>query len=244
MQKKWIAMLTAVLMAGLLFTGCSEPLLNVSTNENNTISVTAEKSLQDSAGIGYLIVGDARVIRVEPELSRGKVQLRVFAGALGSETFADNPTLLKEISGSTPVEFDVVPGEYTIGVKVLEKTDGTALISAPGSSVVDYGYSDIYTREDMDAAVKLIRKEFAGWEGCEMHVIRYGSDDCVTEENLNWLNDLAGGGKFTQCIEFVSFFHSPVETAGTWEPDTEYENWQWWLAREEGGDWQLLSWGY
>ena len=24
----------------------------------------------------------------------------------------------------------------------------------------------------------------------------------------------------------------------------EYTDWQWWLARSEGGDWELLTWGY
>jgi len=31
---------------------------------------------------------------------------------------------------------------------------------------------------------------------------------------------------------------------GAWEADKEYTDWQWWLAREEGGDWELLTWGY
>lgn len=28
------------------------------------------------------------------------------------------------------------------------------------------------------------------------------------------------------------------------DADTEYEGWQWWLARSEGGAWTLLTWGY
>ena len=41
-----------------------------------------------------------------------------------------------------------------------------------------------------------------------------------------------------------SDFHSPVEAGGAWEPDTEYTDWQWWLARSDGGKWKLLTWGY
>ena len=45
-------------------------------------------------------------------------------------------------------------------------------------------------------------------------------------------------------IEFLTDFHSPVEGGGAWEPDTEYTDYQWWLAREADGGWELLSWGY
>ena len=33
-------------------------------------------------------------------------------------------------------------------------------------------------------------------------------------------------------------------TLDAWDADTEYEGWQWWLARSEGGAWTLLTWGY
>ena len=63
-----------------------------------------------------------------------------------------------------------------------------------------------------------------------------------------WLNSLKDGANYTQCMEFLSSFHSPTEEAdleGTaWEPDTEYKDYQWWLARSEGGEWELVTWGY
>lgn len=39
---------------------------------------------------------------------------------------------------------------------------------------------------------------------------------------------------------------SPKEPAKdtSWEPDHEYEAYQWYVAREEGGEWELVSWGY
>ena len=45
-------------------------------------------------------------------------------------------------------------------------------------------------------------------------------------------------------IEFLSDYHSPVDAVGAWEPDTEYTDWQWWLARTEGGEWELMTCGY
>ena len=110
--------------------------------------------------------------------------------------------------------------------------------------VIDYGSSELYTQEDMDAAIAQICEKFAAWEGCQMHTICYAGDETCTEDNLEWLNSLGDGHDFTQYIEFISSFHSPVEGVGAWEPDTEYEDWHWSLGRTDGGDWELISWGY
>ncbi len=110
---------------------------------------------------------------------------------------------------------------------------------------IDYGKSDIYAKSDMDAAIERIENEFATWEECELHSIRYTSDECNSEKNIAWMNDLGKENtEFTQCILFVSDFHSPKTNAGAWNPDEEYTNWQWWLARTENGEWRLMTWGY
>lgn len=73
-------------------------------------------------------------------------------------------------------------------------------------------------------------------------------DDFNNKENIAWLNDIAGRDDFTQCIKFVMSFHSPVKAEdleGTaWEPDTEYTDYEWWLARTDGGEWEAVTWGY
>lgn len=74
---------------------------------------------------------------------------------------------------------------------------------------IDYGKSDIYSKSDMDAAIELIENEFSTWDGFELHSISYTSDECNSEENIEWVNDLGDENtEFTQCIEFVSDFHS------------------------------------
>ena len=158
----------------------------------------------------------------DAELGEAKI-----AGATGSFTFVgdDENLLLSWYS-------DVSPETEVIFERAAEDTaDG-------------YGESDIYTPADMDAAVARIEETFAGWEGCEMHGIAYAGDECASAENLEWLNGLGEGGNYAECIEFLSDFHSPVEGGGAWEADTEYTDWQWWLARAEGGEWELVSWGY
>ena len=103
---------------------------------------------------------------------------------------------------------------------------------------IDYGTSAIYTKEDT----------FKSFEGCELYTLSYSSDDvCRDEENIAWMNDLerANDNKqiFTQCIMFDSSFRSPKKGGGAWEPNEEY-TWSWWLARSEGGEWKLMTYGY
>ena len=116
---------------------------------------------------------------------------------------------------------------------------------------VSYGKSEIYSKADMDAAVIVINEMFGTWQGCTMREIRYYGDDCNNAENLNWMNQLGesrklGDKKFTQCIGFLSDFYTSKDTADhtAFEPEHEYKNWQWWLARTDGGDWKLLTFGY
>ena len=55
---------------------------------------------------------------------------------------------------------------------------------------VIYGESEIYTQAEMNAAIKIIKKQFGKWKGCKLQNIRYAGDECNNIENLNWLNDL------------------------------------------------------
>lgn len=78
--------------------------------------------------------------------------------------------------------------------------------------------------------------------------ISYSSDDECNSRNISWLNELAEAknlsDEFTQCIMFESDFHTSKSAPGNWNADTDYDDYQWWLARTDNGEWELLSWGY
>ena len=110
---------------------------------------------------------------------------------------------------------------------------------------VDLGKSVFYTQQERSDAMLVVRSKFATFAGCELHSIRYAGDEANNEENLKWLNSLVYGAEFTQVAEFLTDFHSPVEDGPyAWERDSEYKDYQWWLARKNNGDWELVSWGY
>ena len=107
-----------------------------------------------------------------------------------------------------------------------------------------YGESAVYTDAELADAAAAVEAAFASFEGCELHSLRYAGDESCTEENLKWMNELNPDGHFTEVAEFLTDFHSPVEQVGAWEADTEYTDYQWWLARSADGGWEVLTWGY
>ena len=122
---------------------------------------------------------------------------------------------------------------------------------------IELGSSRLFTQQELEDAVLLVQMEFATWDGCEMHRIAYAGDELCTQENLDWLNELAAAREesdplgedrlqFTRCACFVSDFHSPVEEheAEAWIHDYEYTDWQWWLGCTADGEWYLMTWGY
>ena len=139
----------------------------------------------------------------------------------------------EQITGTEETQTTENPGETS------EKTIDSNLSDV----TIDYKTSELYTKEDMDSAIEEIEKEFSTWEGCVLYSISY-TDDTKCTDNLSYINTLAVDKEYDECIVFTSNFHSPVEGGGAWEPDYDYENWEWYLGRTEGGNWDLLTWGY
>ena len=132
---------------------------------------------------------------------------------------------------------------------------GTKTTGPAPEVAIDLGSSSLYTQEELNDAILLIKDKFAAFTGCELHSIRYAGDDANNEENLEWLNSLREvrsnippedvGKQYVQVAEFLSDFHSPVEDGDyAWNQDMEYTDFQWWLARLEDGRWEIVSWGY
>jgi len=132
---------------------------------------------------------------------------------------------------------------------------GTKTTGPAPEVAIDLGSSSLYTQEELNTAILLIKDKFATFAGCELHSIRYAGDDANNEENLEWLNSLREvrsnippedvGKQYVQVAEFLSNFHSPVEEGPyAWELDMEYKDYQWWLGRLEDGRWEIVSWGY
>ena len=135
---------------------------------------------------------------------------------------------------------------FLISILFVCQLTGCSLFINPK---IDYGNSNVYSKEDMDYSIKLIKKEFnSSFRGSKLNSITYVSDSACGEDELKWLNGLAedNGSRehFTECMLFLSDFHSPKNGRGDLEADYEYTDWQWWLARSENGKWKLVTNGW
>lgn len=120
-----------LLATALLLSACGQkPVFGVSTEEDNCISVTADRGPKDSVGLGYLTVGENEQIVIDASgiEKGGKLSMRFMAGVLGSENFSDEPANETTVSGGDNASFTMEPGEYTVGVTALSKVTGTARI--------------------------------------------------------------------------------------------------------------------
>lgn len=124
----------------------------------------------------------------------------------------------------------------------------TTQTNTESNFTVDYGTSELYTQEEMDAAVELIMAEFTNWKGCTMQRLAYAGDEESTN-SLAYCNEMRepGAPEIADAIVFKADFHSPSaeEAEGTaWAPDTDYTDYSWILGRALGESWQLFTWGY
>ena len=137
MKKSLTLMLLAMV---LLLSACGKtPYFGVSTNEDNSISITADRGSKDSMGIGYLNVGTSeQIIADATGMDKGgKLSLRFTAGDSGSEDFPEEPAYETTVSGGDRAVFTVETGEYTVQVAVLSKVTGTARICTEAAAESD-----------------------------------------------------------------------------------------------------------
>lgn len=141
--------------------------------------------------------------------------------------YLDNVDTAKEIT-SKGVTFEKYLGAYT-----------------GGSVSIDYGTSEIYTEDELKDAVIQIKCKFAFWGDVDLKSIRYAGDEKATDEMLAKMNEINPDGKYTQVAEFLMDFHTPKEIGElTFNPDADYTDYQWWLARTADGGWEIVTFGY
>ncbi len=115
---------------------------------------------------------------------------------------------------------------------------------------VDYGISERFTPEQMDAAIAVIKNEFLTWYSCELHSISYASDELSASEYRYYAGSESRetGKNYVDGIVFMSSFHSAAEDeeypGSGLNPDEEYTEYSWILLQTEDGQWELITWGY
>ena len=101
--------------------------------------------------------------------------------------------------------------------------------------------SELYSQEEIAAAVETIKKEFkSNWNGCTLKEIYYAGDDS-SEEHQDW----ADRNNADEAIVLLSSFYvDPDGGDGSLNTDYTYENWNWILVRTNDGEWVHVDHGY
>ena len=101
--------------------------------------------------------------------------------------------------------------------------------------------SEIYSEEDIAAAIDTIKKEFkSNWNGCTLTEIYYAGDDS-SKDHQDW----ADRNNADEVIVLLSSFD--VDSSGgdgSLNPNSTYNDWKWILVRTNDGQWQHVDHGY
>ena len=101
--------------------------------------------------------------------------------------------------------------------------------------------SEIYSQEDYLAAVQAVKTGFRDFQGCTLTEISYAGDETVQKEQAYIL----GSGDYDEGIVLLSSFTVDEHGGdGSLEPNSTYTRWGWYLARKNGGKWNIVTCGY
>ena len=129
-------------LLSLTLSGCtaktSKPSLEIKPNDDNTISITADKAGISGGGGADITVFEGQKLVIDSTLNEGEIQIKFSRNEAPADSDAsaddilhssDDPVLDVTVSAAGTTEHTVNPGDYTIMVNVLKMTTGTIIIS-------------------------------------------------------------------------------------------------------------------
>ena len=141
-MNKRISIVLIALLIALMLVGCkandSKPSLEIKPNDDNTISITADKAGISGGGGADITVSEGQKLVIDSTLSKGEIQIRFFRDEAPASPDAsveeilhtnDEPAIDVIVNAAGATEHTVDPGSYTIMVNVLKTTSGTIIIS-------------------------------------------------------------------------------------------------------------------
>ena len=119
--------------------------------------------------------------------------------------------------------------------------------SEPEREALFVKVSDFASQTDSDVSVaqEIVMEEFSRFgEGFVLESLTYNPERSHDPQELAYVNSLERGS-FDKLVFFDSLFHTPAsfDELTAWEPDLDY-TYTWYVARDQNGDWQLVTYGY
>ena len=152
-------LIAAALLLAFLLAGCGTHEFTVSSNEDNTISITAANAQKETGAIGYLTVQENDTVVLAPSFEKnGQTRVRFLAGSLGTDDFSETPVWEGTLTGTEAQTITLEPGEYTVGIIVARTTTGSATIRTQSddstSGTAQTGVPNPWTGMDSAAEVE------------------------------------------------------------------------------------------
>ncbi len=110
--------------------------------------------------------------------------------------------------------------------------------SFDNASVILNEYDKI-SDEEWKEVLSIVEAEFETWPGFVMHHI----EDVSVGNDTTYCEMLREGVEFEKCIILKSSFTTGEEDWNGFSANMTYDEWNWYLAREKDGEWELVSYG-
>ena len=105
--------------------------------------------------------------------------------------------------------------------------------------IIEWTPSEMYTDEEIKAAIDTVCSDFRHWGGCSLDTITYAGDE-VSAAHIEWATRL----KLDQSLVLISSFSTNIFAEPGLEKNETYDNYKWILVRKEGTDWSHVDHGY
>ena len=112
-------------------------------------------------------------------------------------------------------------------------------IGTMDNAVINLDGQSYYTKQELESALGVVESKFKTWPGFVMNSIEvsYAGDDA------SYCNELSEDIVYDEALTFTSSFTTGENDWDGFSKNVTYENWNWYLARANGGQWHLVSWG-
>ena len=102
--------------------------------------------------------------------------------------------------------------------------------------------STLYSQQDISDAIDVVKSDFKqNNSGFTLKKLYYAGDE-TSQSYQEW----ADRNNADEVLVLLSTFHTDSDGGSdkSFEPDTEYTDWNWILVRNDGGKWKIVDQGY
>ena len=102
-------------------------------------------------------------------------------------------------------------------------------------AVINYGTDTVFSKQDKDEAIKLIKDKFKDFKGCNLKSINFEQGEKLTEKNrverLDWMNEIAKNKYPNEVMVDAIWFKSDFTTGDNpsegFNNNGNYTDWNW-----------------